>query len=176
MDLGVFGKLIENVAPTIATALGGPVAGMAVKALSTALLGHPDGSEDDVNAALAAATPDQIAAIKRADNDFKVQIKSLDIDLVRIAEKDRESARNMQMANKSMLVPSLATIIISAFVVVTIGTLLGYAKIESAMAGTLIGYLSAKAELVLSFYFGSSADSESKSEMIYHSTPHNGGK
>jgi len=100
----------------------------------------------------------------------------LDIDLVRIAEKDRESARNMQMANKSMLVPSLATIIISAFVVVTIGTLLGYAKIESAMAGTLIGYLSAKAELVLSFYFGSSADSESKSEMIYHSTPHNGGK
>jgi hypothetical protein len=176
MDLGVFGKLIENVAPTIATALGGPVAGMAVKALSTALLGHPDGSEDDVNAALAAATPDQIAAIKRADNDFKVQMKSLDIDLVRIAEKDRESARSMQIANKSMLVPSLATIIISAFVVVTIGTLLGYAKIESAMAGTLIGYLSAKAELVLSFYFGSSADSESKSEMIYHSTPHNGSK
>ena len=26
MDLGIFGKLIENVAPTIATALGGPVA------------------------------------------------------------------------------------------------------------------------------------------------------
>jgi len=176
MDLGIFGKLIENVAPTIATALGGPVAGMAVKAISTALLGHPDGSEDDINTALATATPDQIAAIKRADNDFKVQMKSLDIDLIKIAEKDRESARNMQIANKSMLVPSLATIIISAFVVVTIGTLLGYAKIESAMAGTLIGYLSAKAELVLSFYFGSSADSESKSEMIYHSTPHNGGK
>ena len=176
MDLGIFGKLIENVAPTIATALGGPVAGMAVKAISTALLGHPDGSEDDINTALATATPDQIATIKRADNDFKVQMKSLDIDLVKIAEKDRESARNMQIANKSMLVPSLATIIISAFVVVTIGTLLGYAKIESAMAGTLIGYLSAKAELVLSFYFGSSADSESKSEMIYHSTPHNGGK
>lgn len=176
MDLGIFGKLIENVAPTIATALGGPVAGMAVKAISTALLGHPDGSEDDINTALATATPDQIATIKRADNDFKVQMKSLDIDLIKIAEKDRESARNMQIANKSMLVPSLATIIISAFVVVTIGTLLGYAKIESAMAGTLIGYLSAKAELVLSFYFGSSADSESKSEMIYHSTPHNGGK
>jgi hypothetical protein len=77
----------------------------------------------------------------------------------------------MQMANKSALVPSLATIIVSAFVVVTIGTLMGYAKIESAMAGTLIGYLSAKAELVLSFYFGSSADSEKKSEMIYNSTP-----
>ena len=171
MDLGIFGKLIQNVAPTIATALGGPVAGMAVRALSTALLGHPDGSQDDIHAALENATPDQIAAIKKVDNDFKVQMKSLEIDLVRIAEQDRESARQMQMANKSVLVPGLATIIISAFVVVTIGTLLGYAKIESALAGTLIGYLSAKAELVLSFYFGSSAESESKNEMLYRSTP-----
>jgi hypothetical protein len=170
MNLGIFGKLIENVAPTIATALGGPVAGMAVKALSTALLGHGDGSEDDLNAALSTATPDQIAAIKRADNDFKVQMESLKIDLVKIAEQDRESARNMQIANKSILVPSLATIIISAFVAVTIGTLLGYAKIDSALAGSLVGYLSAKAELVLSFYFGSSADSESKNEMLYRST------
>jgi hypothetical protein len=78
---------------------------------------------------------------------------------------------NMQIEVKSPLVPSLAIIIIAAFVAVTIGTIMGYAKIESAMAGTLIGYLSAKAELVLSFYFGSSADSEKKSEMIFNSTP-----
>jgi hypothetical protein len=171
MKLGIFGTLIENVAPTIATALGGPVAGMAVKALSTALLGHGDGSEDDITAALSTATPDQIAAIKRADNDFKVQMKTLDIDLVKIAAEDRASARMMQTVVKSDLVPTLAVIVIAAFVVVTIGTLMGYAKIESALAGTLIGYLSAKAELVLSFYFGSSAESESKNEMIYHSTP-----
>ena len=94
MDLGIFGKLIETVAPTIATALGGPVAGMAVKALSTALLGHDSGSEDDIRDALATATPDQIAAIRKVDADFKVQMKSLDIDLVRIAANDRASARD----------------------------------------------------------------------------------
>ena len=171
MDLGIFGKLIQNVAPTIATALGGPVAGMAVRALSNALLGHSDGTEDDIRNALATATPDQIAAIRKVDNDFKVQMKTLDIDLVRIAADDRRSARTMQMEVKSPLVPTLAVIIIAAFVAVTIGTLMGYAKIESAMAGTLIGYLSAKAELVLSFYFGSSADSERKSDMIFNSTP-----
>jgi len=171
VKLGIFGTLIENVAPTIATALGGPVAGMAVKALSTALLGHGDGSEDDLTAALSNATPDQIAAIKRADNDFKVQMKTLDIDLVKIAADDRASARSMQTEVRSPLVPAIAIVVITAFVAVTIGTLLGYAKIESALAGTLLGYLSAKAELVLSFYFGSSADSESKNEMLYHSTP-----
>ena len=166
-----YGKLIGTIAPTIATALGGPVAGLAVKALSTALLGHPDGSDDDISSAMAAATPEQIAAIKKIDNDFKVQMKQLDIDLVKIAADDRKSARYMQTEMKSPLVPSLAVLIIAAFVAVTIGTLMGYAKIESAMAGTLIGYLSAKAELVLSFYFGSSADSEKKSEMIFNSTP-----
>lgn len=172
MDLGPFGKLIETIAPTIATAIGGPVAGMAVKALSAALLGRDNGSEDEIKTALATATPEQIAAIKKVDNDFKVQMKTLEIDLVKIAAQDRASAREMQTQVKSSLVPMIAIIVIASFVAVTIGTLMGFAKIESALAGTLIGYLSAKAELVLSFYFGSSADSEAKSEMIYRSTPH----
>mgnify|MGYP006280920953 CR=1 FL=1 len=171
MDLGIFGKLIQNVAPTIATALGGPVAGMAVKALSNALLGHENGSEDDIMSALSAATPDQIAEIKRIDNDFKVKMKELDIDLVKIAADDRASARKMYSETKTWLVPTIATVVICSFVSVTIGTLLGYAKIESAMAGTLIGYLSAKAELVLAFYFGSSAGSQTKDMLLYNSTP-----
>jgi hypothetical protein len=99
MDLGKFGSLIGAIAPTIATALGGPVAGMAVKALSSALFGHPNGSEDDIMSALAGATPDQITAIKKIDADFKVQMKQLDIDLVKIAADDRRSAR--KYANRS---------------------------------------------------------------------------
>jgi outer membrane lipoprotein SlyB len=169
--LKTFGPLLGQIAPTIATALGGPVAGLAVKTLSNILLGHENGSDDEVTSAMAGASPDQLAAIKRADNDFKVQMATLKIDLVKIAADDRNSARQMQIAVKSQLVPTLAVIVISSFVGVTIGTLLGYAKIEGALAGTLVGYLSAKAELVLSFYFGSSADSEKKSDMLYRSTP-----
>ena len=90
MDLGKFGSLIETIAPTIATAIGGPVAGMAVKALSTALLGHENGTEDDITSALATATPDQIVAIKTADSNFKIQMKKLDIDLERISADDRD--------------------------------------------------------------------------------------
>lgn len=169
--LKTFGPLIGSVAPTIATALGGPVAGMAVKALSGALFGHNDATEDDIKTALANPTADQLSALKKIDADFAVQMKSLDIDLERIAAGDRKSAREMQMALKSNLVPTLAVMVISSFIAVTIGTLMGYAKIESAMAGTLVGYISAKAELVLSFYFGSSADSQQKDTMIYNSKP-----
>jgi len=34
------------------------------------------------------------------------------------------------------------------------------------MAGTLIGYLSAKADQVLSFFFGSTAGSQRKTELL----------
>ena len=58
MDLlKTFGPLLGSVAPSIATALGGPLAGMATKALSQALLGNEDGSEDDLQVALLASSP-----------------------------------------------------------------------------------------------------------------------
>ena len=157
MDLGVFGKLVENVAPTIATAMLGPVAGMAVKALSTALLGHGDGSEDDITAALSSATPEQIAAIKRADNDFKVQMKQLDIDLVRIAADDRNSARNMAVGTHS-LTPS-----VMSYVIVVCWAIIQYFLfthvIEASMReliARVLGTLDGALMLVLSFWFGSS--------------------
>ena len=172
MDLlKTFGPLLGQVAPTIATALGGPVAGMAIRAISTALLGHENGTTDDLSNALAMATPDQVTALKKIDSDFKVQMKSLDIDLERLSVDDRVSAREMQVNVHSKLVPALAVIIVSSFITVVIGTLMGYSKIDSALAGSLVGYLSAKAEQVVSFYFGSSNGSQNKDMMLYHSSP-----
>ena len=41
-------SIVKVVAPTIATGLGGPLAGLATKALSEVLLGKSDGTEDEV--------------------------------------------------------------------------------------------------------------------------------
>lgn len=172
MDLlGTFGPLLRQIAPTIATALGGPVAGMAVRALSIGLLGRDDASASDLAEVLAAATPDQVTEIKRIDAEFQVKMKQLDIDLEALVVADRKSAREMQMALKTNLVPSMAVFILCSFVAVTVATLLGYTKVDSVLAGTLIGYLSAKAEQVISFYFGSSNSSQNKDLLLYNSTP-----
>jgi hypothetical protein len=72
----------------------------------------------------------------------------------------------MQVATKSYLVPSLAIIVVTSFVGVVISTLAGFSTIDSVMAGTLIGYLSAKADQVLSFFFGSTAGSQRKTELL----------
>jgi hypothetical protein len=157
MDLGIFGKLIENVAPTIATALGGPVAGMAVKALSNALLGHGDGSEDDIRAALATATPDQIASIRKIDADFKVQMKSLDIDLVKIAASDRASAREMAIGTQSFTPSVMSYVIVMCWAVIQF--FLFTHVIEASMReliARVLGTLDGALMLVLSFWFGSS--------------------
>lgn len=169
--LDSFGSLLRQVAPTIATALGGPVAGMAVRALSVGLLGRDDGNENDLAAVLAAATPDQVTEIKRIDADFQVKMKQLDIDLEALVVSDRKSARDMQTQVRSNLVPALAIFIVVSFVSVTVATLLGYTKIDSVLAGTLIGYLSAKAEQIISFYFGSSHGSQNKDVLLYNSMP-----
>jgi hypothetical protein len=157
MDLGVFGKLVENVAPTIATALLGPVAGMAVKALSSALLGHDGGSEDDITNALANATPDQITALKKIDADFKVQLKKLDIDLVKIAADDRASARDMA-ANTHSYTPSVlsyVTVICWAIIQYYLFTHIIDPSMRELIARVL-GTLDGALMLVLSFWFGSS--------------------
>lgn len=172
MDLlGSFGPLLRQIAPTIATALGGPLAGVATRYLANTLLGKEEASMDELSSVLGSLAPDQIAAVKKIDADFKVQMKQLEIDLEALVVEDRKSARDMQMQVRSQLVPAIAVFIIVSFIVVTVSTLLGYTKVDSVLAGTLIGYLSAKAEQVISFYFGSSHSSQNKDIMLYNSSP-----
>ena len=157
MDLlKTFGPLIGSVAPTIATALGGPVAGMAVKALSGALFGHDEASADDIKTALANPTADQLAALKKIDADFKVQMKSLDIDLEQIAAKDRDSARNMAIMTHDWTPRVLAIVIVMSWGIVQ--WFLLHNVIDASMrelVARVLGTLDGALMLVLSYYFGS---------------------
>lgn len=44
--------------------------------------------------------------------------------------------------------------------------LFGQVQADTVLAGTVIGYLSAKAEQVVAYYFGSTAGSAKKSELL----------
>jgi len=78
---GGWKSLVRAVAPALATALGTPLAGLAVAAISDAVLGKPDGSEQEVEAALAVAGPDVLLRLKDADRAFTLRMRELDIDL-----------------------------------------------------------------------------------------------
>jgi membrane-bound ClpP family serine protease len=165
--LDQFGPLLGQVAPTIATALGGPLAGVAVKTLSNVLLGHENGSEDDVKAAIATATPDQLAALKKIDADFKVQMKELDIDLERIAAGDRDSARKMQTETKDWVPKLLAIVITLGFFGILIWMLVqGMPQTGTEALLMMLGALGTAWTGVVNFYYGSSAGSKAKNDIL----------
>jgi hypothetical protein len=165
--LNELGPLLGQVAPTIATALGGPLAGMAVKTLSNVLLGHENGSEEDVQAALSSASPDQLAALKKIDADFKAHMKELDIDLERIAAGDRDSARQMQIANKDWTPKALAFFITFGFFGALIWLMVfGMPKTGAEALLMMLGSLSTSWIGVVQFYYGSSAGSKQKTDAL----------
>ena len=173
MDLlKIFGPLVGQVAPSLATALGGPLAGMAVKAVSTALFGHQDASEDEIATAMATATPEQLASLKKVDNDFKVQMKSLDIDLERIAVDDRKSARDMQTTTRDWIPRVLAVGVTVGFFGILIYMLVfGLPTTGSEALLLLLGALQTAWMGIISFYFGASSSDTAKDNMLYNSTP-----
>ena len=135
-------SLVQAVAPTIATALGGPFAGMGVKALSTAILGKEDGNEEESSTALMGASPETIANMKKAELEFKATMKGLDIKLEELVYKDKASARERQIALKDKTPAILAYLLLLGFFV-TIGCLFKFAIPEANQATiyVLIGVL-----------------------------------
>ena len=163
-------SLVGTVAPAIATALGGPLAGLAVRALSGALLGNEDGTEAEVAAALRGATPEDLLKLKQADNEFKLKMEELGVNLEKIAADDRDSARRREATVGGLTCPVLAFAIVVGFLVL-VGWLVanGVSNLDAAgmgLVGTLVGYVSAKAEQVVSYYFGSSAGSAHKTKQL----------
>lgn len=166
--------LIGTVAPWIATALTGPLGGMAVTAAADAL-GLSDKTESAIKQALSGVTPEQMLALKNADQAFQLRMQELGFAhiqaLEQIAFQDRDSARKRESTVGDKTNRNLAYTIIAAFIAMAIGTLMGWAKADSVLAGTIIGYLSAKAEQVLSYYFGSTSGSAEKSRLLAQATP-----
>lgn len=157
--------LIGTVAPTLATALGGPMAGAAVKAIAGAV-GLDDGAtEKDIEVALRDVSPDVLMRIKEADNTFDVKMKELGVDILKLDQQDRASARDM--AAKTGREPQ---IVLS--VVYTLGYIwLLYAFVTGGVQvaegvksefSIVLGVLTAAQSQILNFWFGSSSGSKEK--------------
>ncbi len=165
---------LKAVAPAIGGVIAGgltgnPAIGLAVRAASEALLGRADGSQDDVAAAIVGASPDQLLALKQADNQFEIDLQRVGIDLEKIAQEDRASAREREVKVGGKANPVLAGIIIGGFFSVVAWVLFRPDIMSgpgAAVAGTLVGYVSAKAEQVVAYYFGSSSGSARKTELL----------
>jgi hypothetical protein len=181
-------NVVEKLAPTIATVLGGPLAGGGVVALESVfgLTPKPDASTDDrqnaIAAAISGATPEQLQAMRKADQDYALAMAQAGFKdtetLASLAVQDRSSARNMQVSTRSLMPPIFGMAIILGSLGAAAAILAGkveYANTtEATMVGTVIGYLFSEAKAVLAFYFGSTRDTEQTNELLAKSTPPGG--
>src|SRR5690348_2915339 len=158
-------ELLGTVAPVIASALGTPLAGVAVKAACEAL-GLSAHTEDALSTALSGAKPEDLLKLKQADQQFQKDMKALDIDLERINAGDRDSARKREAAVGDKTTRNLAYLIVLGGGVMIGCTSAGFTKVDSVLAGTLIGYAVSEMKQVLTYYFGSSAGSKEKDNTL----------
>lgn len=154
--------MVKGIAPGIATALGGPLAGVAVSALSKQL-----GVKDEVNAVMKAITadPEAEAKIKQLEHD---KFKAILADKANAREREARvvESQNAPLINK-IVTPALALGVTGlSFVLFAV---LIFVEVKPEAKDILIyilGVLSAAVTQILSYYFGSSVGSKDKDDQL----------
>lgn len=162
--------ILKSAAPMLSAAIGGPFGAMAAK-LAVEALGDPSSKPEDLPTLMASATPEQIAALKQAEMDFKARMTELGYNneqkLAALVVEDRKSAREMQTSTRSRIPGVLAVLVVLAWGLVQWFLLThvvdpSMRELVARVLGTLDGALM----VVLSFYFGSSHGSQQKTELM----------
>ena len=155
---------LRQIAPTIATAMGGPLAGMAVSAISKAIGVDPEKVTDLISSNK--LTADQIAQVKIAEIELQKQAQELGLNFARLEVEDRKSARDMQAATRSMMPPILAGAVTVGFFGIMVMMFIGRVDSNNPAILMMLGSLGTAWTGIIAYYFGSSAGSQAKTEML----------
>ena len=158
---------IKALAPMLGTALAGPLGGAAAAMLADKL-----GIEEKTVAAVSEVlnsgkmNADQIASIKVAEIEFQKFLEANKIRLDELDAADRASARAMQIATRSWVPSALAMGVTAGFFGVLSFMLSSpdYKPTEPLLV--MLGSLGTAWTMICGYYFGSSAGSRAKTDLI----------
>jgi len=155
---------LRQIAPTIATAMGGPLAGMAVSAISKAIGVAPEKVGDLISSNKLSA--EQIAQVKIAEIELQKQAQELGLNFEKLEVEDRKSARDMQSKTRSLMPPILAGTVTIGFFGIMVMMFIG--KVDSSNPAILmmLGSLGTAWTGIIAYYFGSSAGSQAKTDLL----------
>ena len=146
-------SLLGAFAPTLGAAIGGPLGGQAGQIISK-VLGVPNNPKS-IEQAMNNLTAEQMLELKKAEQDFEVQMKELEVDVFALEVQDTQDARGKFSKDWTARVMGIATV----------GGFLGYIFLvtlqppeqnSEALINLVLGYLGGLASAVISFYFGAS--------------------
>ena len=150
------GGLLKSLAPTIASAAGGPMAGMAVK-MAAQKLGVPDATANEIEDIIE-REPEKAVLLKEADKDFKDRIREMEIDLesFKTEVEDRQHAR---ATFKNDWTPKvfgiLALLLYGAYVMAV--TIMPHDQNDETIISLVLGQLSGILGTMAAFWFSGSS-------------------
>ena len=167
-------EIIGTLAPTVASALGGPLAGAAVTAIGE-LLGISEPTQDKIKVAIenGSLTGEQVSAIRLLELKLKGEEEERGFRYTELEFKDRDSARGRDTElNKSgqrnyradtMFVLAVAVIVGLVYSIWTEPSINEFMKgIVTLVLGRFLGYL----DNIYSFEFGTTRGSQNKDATI----------
>ena len=163
-------NVISTVAPWIGTALGGPLGGMAVSAIADAL-NLDDKTESAIKTALSGASPEQLLALKNADQEFALRMQEIGFKneqaLAALAVDNTKDARDLQKVTRSWVPSALSIIITLGFLGILVGMMSGeLTSSDNQALLIMLGALGAAFGAVINYWLGSTMGSSRKTELI----------
>lgn len=162
--------LLGVAAPALATALGGPLAGMATTALCGFFGLGPGATDEDIAKAISGMTPEQAVQLKKIDTEFKMKMRELDIELDRLAVQDRDSARKMAISQGTFFQIILTVFCMTVFTIGMVMVIEGYMNDASEFSKQIITYAMGQITtwigVAIAFFFGSTKSSQEKDRTI----------
>ena len=149
-------SIVSFVAPTLAQGLANPagaISGMALNAIADKLGIEP--KPETVTKALEQPTQAQLLELKKVEQDFKVQMKQLEVDVYKIETQDIQNARKTFSGDWTSKFMGL--LVICGFLgYIFLVTLQPPEQNSEALINLVLGYLGGLASAIISFYFGAS--------------------
>lgn len=153
MKFGALKGVIGALAPTLGSALGGPVGGAAANMIAEVLGCDPEPQK--IEKALQNATPEQLAEIKKAELDFEAKMKQMDIDIFALEAADKQDARNHFA--KDWTAKLIALVMVGFFCgYIAMITIMPPEQNSMELINLVLGYMGGLVSAVISFYFGAS--------------------
>lgn len=181
-------SVVQAVAPTVATFLGGPLAGMAATVIGRAVLGRGESTPTSVPEAQqaiaeAAMTPEGLVKLREAEARIIELRNNLQIELGKQALDNTRNARDREIKLGDKISGRLATVTVTLFFIVVAIMLYGVYLVMSNQvsipdtnreiqlaAATLVGVmfqqLASMVKDIYGYYFGGSLGSSQKNDTI----------
>lgn len=165
---------LKALAPTVASALGGPLAGAAVTAIG-GMLGMSEPTQEKISKIIqnGQLTGEQITALRTLETKYQAEESERGFRYAELEFKDRDSARRMAIQTQSTT-PTVLTWLIVLITLLSEAALLFQATppgVDPVILSRVLGTMDSALILVLAFWFGSNSSSARKTELLAQSGP-----